>query len=118
MRNVETVETLGATGAKTIGVGASLTGFGWLTSNEFLGLVGAMVAIIGLFISWHYKREAKKIKREAFLAELAIAERKDARHEREHQMRMHIMQTTGIPVGHDTGPAPLSPLLQEDEDDA
>ena len=79
--------------------------------------MGAIVAIVGLLISWHYKREAKKIKREAFQIERELAERNDARREREHQMRMQIMQNTGIPVDHDTTPAPLGGLLQEDEDD-
>lgn len=118
MRTVENVETFGAAGTKTIAAGASLTSYGWLTSNEFLGLVGAIVAIVGLLISWHYKREAKKIKREAFSIERDLALRNDARKEREHQMRMQLMQNTGIPVDHDTYPAPLAPLLKDDEDDA
>lgn len=69
MRN-ETIEALGATGSKTIVTGAGLTSFGWLTSNEFLGLVGAIVAVAGLVITWYYKREANR------------------RHAREHELRM------------------------------
>lgn len=69
MKN-ETIEALGATGSKTIVTGAGLTSFGWITSNEFLGLVGAIVAVAGLVITWYYKREANR------------------RHAREHELRM------------------------------
>lgn len=69
MKN-ETIEALGATGSKTIVTGAGLTSFGWITSNEFLGLVGAIVAVAGLAITWYYKREANR------------------RHAREHELRM------------------------------
>lgn len=69
MKN-ETIEALGATGSKTIVTGAGLTSFGWITSNEFLGLVGAVVAVAGLVITWYYKREA------------------NLRHAREHELRM------------------------------
>jgi hypothetical protein len=37
-----------------------MTGGGWLASNEFLGLVGALVAVGGLVVTWYYKREANK----------------------------------------------------------
>ncbi len=70
MKN-ETIEALGATGSKTIATGAGLTGFGWLTSNEFLGLVGAVVAVAGLAITWYYKREANR--RQALEHELRVA---------------------------------------------
>lgn len=56
----DTIEALGATGSKAIATGAGLTSFGWLTSNEFLGLVGAAVAIAGLAVTWYYKREANR----------------------------------------------------------
>ncbi|MGV3682664.1 MAG: holin [Acidovorax sp.] len=59
MRN-ETIDALGATGGKTIAAGAGLTSFGWITSNEFLGLVGAIVAVAGLAVTWYYKREANR----------------------------------------------------------
>lgn len=118
MRSLDNVETLGATGTKTIAFGVTATGWGWLTSNEFLGLLGAAVAIIGLIISWHYKREAKKLKVEAFRAANEREERNDARREREHQMRMQIMQTQGIPLSYDTLPGSLESTHPEDEDDS
>ena len=44
----ETLDTLSATGTKTIVTGVSMTGWGWFTSNEFFGLIGAAVAVAGL----------------------------------------------------------------------
>ena len=56
----ETIDAIAAAGGKTTIAGASMTGFGWLTSNEFLGLVGAAVAIGGLLVNWYYRRESNK----------------------------------------------------------
>lgn len=67
----QTIDTLGATGTKAIAAGTGLTSFGWITSNEFLGLVGAGVAIAGLCITWYYKREANR--RQAIEHELRVA---------------------------------------------
>ncbi len=39
----ETIDTLSATGTKTIVTGVSMTGWGWFTSNEFFGLIGVAV---------------------------------------------------------------------------
>ncbi|MDZ7863393.1 holin [Acidovorax sp.] len=66
----QTVEQLGAAGSKTIMTGVGLTSFSWITSNEFLGLLGATVAVAGLVITWYYKRES------------------NARQVAEHQLRM------------------------------
>jgi len=86
MKN-ETIEALGATGSKTIVTGAGLTSFGWITSNEFLGLVGAVVAVAGLVITWYYKREANK--RTARYYQMK---------ERESELRIEMMRSTGRPV--------------------
>lgn len=56
----ETLDHLAATGGKTIAAGTGMTSWGWITSNEFLGLVGAAVAIAGLCITWYYKRQANR----------------------------------------------------------
>lgn len=83
MKN-ETIDQLGAAGTKAIATGASLTSFGWLTSNEFLGLVGAFVAIAGLCITWYYKRKS------------------NARQEAEHLLRMARLRR-GMNSGTDWG---------------
>lgn len=66
----ETIEQVGGAANKVTLAGAGLSGWGWLASNESLGLVGALVAIGGLVVTWYYKREANK------------------RHAAEHQLRM------------------------------
>lgn len=66
----ETIEQVGGAASKVTLAGAGITGWGWLASNEFLGLVGAVVAIGGLAVTWYYKREANQ------------------RHAAEHQLRM------------------------------
>ncbi|KRC36225.1 holin [Acidovorax sp. Root219] len=69
MKN-ETIDQLGAAGSKTIVTGAALTSWSWFTSNEFLGLFGAAIAVAGLVLTWYYKRKS------------------NARQEVEHQLRV------------------------------
>lgn len=56
----ETIEQVGGAANKVALAGAGVTGWAWLASNEFLGLVGALVALGGLVVTWYYKREANK----------------------------------------------------------
>ena len=58
--NTDAVDHAAALANKTTIAGSSLAGIGWLTSNEVYGLVGAAVAVIGLLVTWHYKREANR----------------------------------------------------------
>lgn len=66
----ETIEQVGGAANKVTLAGAGMTGWGWLASNEFLGLMGALVAVGGLVVTWYYKREANN------------------RHADEHRLRM------------------------------
>ncbi len=70
----ETIEQVGGAANKVTLAGAGMTGWGWLASNEFLGLVGALVAVGGLVVTWYYKREANR------------------RHAREHELRMELLR--------------------------
>lgn len=101
----ENIENLGSLGTKTIVAGTGLTSFGWLTSNEFLGLVGALVAVAGLCVTWYYKRAARNEKAR-FLIRL------EERQVREHEMRMRLMEKTGVPVASD-----YIPLFPQEEDE-
>lgn len=58
--NNEAVNHLATMGDRTAGAGAGLGVFGWLLSSQFIGLAGLVVALIGVLISWHYKREANR----------------------------------------------------------
>mgnify|MGYP003611790429 CR=1 FL=1 len=100
MSHESTAEAAAATAAAatvankvTIG-GASVTGLGWLTSNEFLGLSGFLIAVASLLIGWYYKRETKKL-------QLLDDERKRREYEgreAERQVRIEFMRKTGIPL--------------------
>lgn len=58
--NNEAVNHLATLGDRTAGAGAGMGVFGWLLSSQFIGLAGLVVALIGVLISWHYKREANR----------------------------------------------------------
>lgn len=75
----ETLETAAAASAKTTVAGAGITGFGWVTSSEFFGLVGVLVAVASFVVTWYFKREANK------------------RHEAEHELRMQRLRM-GLPT--------------------
>lgn len=64
--------TLAAVGQKTTVAGASATGFGWLFSNEFLGLAGLLIAIAGLLVNIYFKRKEDARQQALYLANLAI----------------------------------------------
>lgn len=67
----ETIDAAAAgLGSKATYGGAAVSGLGWFLSNEFFGLMGVLVAIIGLYVNIHFKRKANE------------------RAEREHELRV------------------------------
>lgn len=92
----ETLESLGAAGNKATIVGGSVAGAGWLTASEFAAIVGALVAVAGLVITWYYKREANR----RLVAEHNLRQQ-------ERQIRIDMMRATGHPVPHDSDMTPL-----------
>jgi hypothetical protein len=72
--NDEAINHLATLGDRTAGAGAGLGVFGWLLSSQFIGLAGVIVALIGVLISWHYKRESNR------------------RHMAEHALRMERLR--------------------------
>ena len=50
--------TLAAAGSKVTYGGAAVTGIGWLLSNQFFGLMGLVITLFGVGITWYYKRKA------------------------------------------------------------
>ncbi len=99
--NREALETMSAAGSKATVAGASLTGWGWVVSNEFFGLMGVAIALCGLLMNVYSRRKAD-----------ARAAAEDARREREYQarqaerearqaerqLRMDLMRITQRPV--------------------
>lgn len=72
--------TIAAAGSKTTYVGAGVTGLGWFLSNEFFGLVGVLIGIIGLTVNIYFKHHANrraKIEHEARMARLLRGQHTD-----------------------------------------
>ena len=65
MRTAEQVEAITSAASRTTYAGAGVALWSWVTSNGFLGLVGAAVAIGGLLVNWYYRREADARERAA-----------------------------------------------------
>lgn len=87
----ETLEAIGAAGNKATIAGGSVAVAGKMTATDIATYVGAAVAIIGLLITWYYKREANR----RLAAEHALRQE-------ERQIRIDLMRATGRPVRHDT----------------
>lgn len=80
---IEAANAAGVAGKVTV-AGAGTSGLSFFLSNQFFGLVGAVVAVLGFIVSVYYRRKEYKFK-------LADEERKQAeerRKEAEHQLRM------------------------------
>lgn len=72
--------TIAAAGSKTTYIGAGVTGLGWFLSNEFFGLVGVLIGVIGLTVNIYFKHHANrraKIEHEARMARLLRGHRSD-----------------------------------------
>ncbi|MDR0215895.1 MAG: holin [Comamonas sp.] len=94
--NIETLETVGTVANKTAVGGGLVSGWAWLTSNEVLGLLGAIAALGGLAVTWYYKRESSR--RQA--AESALRQERERLRIQEQQMRIDLMRATGNAVPH------------------
>ena len=72
--------TIAAVGSKTTYIGAGVTGLGWFLSNEFFGLVGVLIGVIGLTVNIYFKHHANrraKIEHEARMARLLRGQHTD-----------------------------------------
>lgn len=83
----ETLEAIGAAGSKATMFGGGMAIAGKLSATDIAAYVGAAVAIIGLVITWYYRREANR--RNAELHNLKAQESK---------LRIQLMQNTGLPA--------------------
>ena len=92
----ETLEAIGSAGNKATVFGGSMAIAGKLSATDIAAYVGAAVAIVGLLITWYYKREANK-------RQAADDRRREAAHQRreeERAVRMQLMRASGVPVFH------------------
>lgn len=83
----ETLDAIGTTGVKVSVVGAVGSGWGALSVSELAAIVGAIVAIGGLVVTWYYKREAARLRRA-----------EQAGRDQERLLRMAMMRKTGVVV--------------------
>ena len=83
----ETIENLATAGSRTTEGGAAVGFLGWLMSSQAIGLLGLFVALIGMLVTWHYRREANR----RHVAEHLLRQQ-------ERQMRMDLMRATGKPI--------------------
>lgn len=75
----------GAVASKVMYGGAWTGGLGFLLSNEFLGLIGVLVAVAGFLVNWADKRRSHALR----LAE-------DRRQQIEHEARMQALRGGGF----------------------
>lgn len=105
--NIESLETVGTVANRTTLGGGLVAMWAWLTSNEVLGLLGAIAALGGLAVTWYYKREASKREQ----AESALRQERERLRIQEQQMRIDLMRATGHPVSHMSEPSDDSGLV-------
>lgn len=83
----ETRETMSAVSAKATVAGASLTGWGYIMSNEFAGFLGVLIALVGLLLNAYFG--VRRNQRAALEHASRMAER---------QMRIDLMRSTQRPI--------------------
>ena len=71
MKDQAAEATIAAVAQKITVVGGSTAVLGGLTANEIAAFTGALVAVIGLLVQWHYKRKDDRRQDELHRARLA-----------------------------------------------
>lgn len=62
MKLTEHAEQVVTAVADKVTVGGGIAGlWGWLTSNNVLGLIGVLIALAGLLVNWYYKHKHYKL---------------------------------------------------------
>lgn len=87
----ETLETIATAGERTAYAGGAGSTVAWLLSSQFFGLVGIIVALIGLWVNIHYRRQANR----RHIAEHELRQT-------ERQLRIDLMRSTGKPIPANT----------------
>lgn len=90
-RHIAANHVLAGAGAKAVIGGTGTAWTSWLLSNQFFGLVGAIVAVAGLLINFHFKRKEVKLKRQRIEREMQLLDNEDRRKEEIHQATISSM---------------------------
>ncbi|UIS65499.1 holin [Acidovorax phage AP1] len=85
--NVETIEQIASFGNRTTLVGGTAGVIGAFIASNLVGLLGVLVALIGVWVNIHFKRAARKLREE--IAELQ---------KEEIRTRIKVMVATGTPI--------------------
>lgn len=73
--------TAAATASKVTVTGAGVSGFGWLMNSEWLAVLGAVVAVLGLAVNVFFQRRADRLAAVQHRAELAALASQQQAHE-------------------------------------
>lgn len=84
---IETFEQIASVGNRTTLVGGTAGAVGAFLTSNLVGLLGVLVALIGVLVNIHFKRSARRLREE--LAELE---------KEEIRTRIKLMLTTNTPI--------------------
>lgn len=104
----ETLDTIAAAGGKVSlfgGIGSAVLTF---AVNNFAGLMGALIALLGFWVNLHYKRKADKRREQEFLIDTQLKKNADRRFEEWQKFRMESARQ-GIQVPPITDFGALAP---------
>lgn len=72
MKTATLEATLAAAGQKATVGGASTTGIAWYFSNEFLGVMGILIALAGLMVNFYFRRKEFALKHEEHIRRMEL----------------------------------------------
>ncbi len=79
--NHATEAAIVAASGKVVYTGSGVAVGGWALSSEMVGLLGVLIALIGLLVNWYYKHKLTMI-------EIRLKEEEAARDREAHAARM------------------------------
>lgn len=80
-------ETIAAANSTTV-TGAAAGVAGWATSTNWIGLLGFLVALAGLLVSWYYQRKRFRLEAESKRAQQEQQQAESRRREELHKAQM------------------------------
>lgn len=105
---IETIDSIAAAGGKVTIFGAAGSALLTFAVNNFAGLMGVLIALLGFWVNLHYKRKADKRREQEFLIDTRLKENADRRFEEWQKHRIE-MSRRGIDVPPITDFGALAP---------
>lgn len=88
----ETIDTLSNVGSKLTAGGLGAIGFGWLTAELALGIIGAVATLLGLLVNFHYKRKANARRQREYEMNMKLAEERRVRDAELHGIKVEMLR--------------------------